>query len=603
MTVSIVPTGTAGTRAGDPDYGPEGDYKDGEPAENEITNVLLFFFNENGDAQKVFRKDNDFVSYYEWVPKKEDENGPDHSETVEKQVLTETLNFSTRPSAELPTKMLAVINPPKDLTDRAKALKGLSLSELRKEVADYEGFNETKKTLAESGTFVMTNSVYQDRDNSGNDYIVYTTDCSKGFYQENNKPEDYKPVTIYVERVLARIDLSINMKDYKKIEDPNDPEKVYYIYPTKENYTIGDIKTGTPSDPELEKQLYVRFLGWNVFDTPNKSRLIKEVNSAWDSETLFGKVNEPWSVAAYHRSFWAINPEGMTDNKDNKKDDYRFGPFKENENPDNKDFDDKGWTVVHNSMPVPKGLGSENTKDYVTDYIQENAAPVSALKENPYAAPFIPSKVIIAAQIVDETGKAQTLAQWSDIKSTPDGLLKFFAENLNMWEQGDQKAGEAGNGQLVREYTKIKPEDLTFVESTETNGLTVQLKEDSESKAWYAKEVNGTFTEIEDPQETITDRYGPGTVKVWTNGYAYYYFTIRHLGAHLEAKETAGEFGVVRNHIYDATVKSVAGLGIPVYNPETVIVETDPKDETWMLEAAVKILSWRVVRQDYDLTW
>ena len=84
---------------------------------------------------------------------------------------------------------------------------------------------------------------------------------------------------------------------------------------------------------------------------------------------------------------------------------------------------------------------------------------------------------------------------------------------------------------------------------------------------------------------------------MWTNGFTYYYFDIKHLGT------SVGEYGVVRNHVYKSVVDGLTGLGTPVYNPDEVIYPEKPGDEDTFLAAQIKILSWRIVNGQYKLDW
>ena len=96
-----------------------------------------------------------------------------------------------------------------------------------------------------------------------------------------------------------------------------------------------------------------------------------------------------------------------------------------------------------------------------------------------------------------------------------------------------------------------------------------------------------------------------GHVLVWGSGNTYYNFDIRHLAAEPqdESVAAAGYYGIVRNHIYRITVKSVEGLGVPVFDPSEIITPEEKTEAEAMLSAEIKILQWRVVAQDYELTW
>ena len=76
----------------------------------------------------------------------------------------------------------------------------------------------------------------------------------------------------------------------------------------------------------------------------------------------------------------------------------------------------------------------------------------------------------------------------------------------------------------------------------------------------------------------------------------YYYYEIKHL-------QGSDEIGVVRNHIYKTTITNIAGLGTPVYNPGDVIYPEKPEDNAHYIAAEINILSWRVVKNNYNLEW
>ena len=551
LTVKIVSAGTVGTRAADEEYENGGLYKDGTDKENEVASVLFLFFDTKGDRATATKTDDGQNRSYillEDISSK----GQNHEETVEK-ILEKTLTITVPAKTARPSQVLVVVNPPKA---KIESLTTKTLGELRAMVDDFET-GLTNKSGEEK--FVMTNSVYVD----GNS-VYDTTPLTEENYRPTTAPEsESTPVIIYVERILARIDLSIGIPDPISISSNGETYDIYY--------------TGSSIPEELQqegfdKNIYVRFLGWNVFDTPNRSRLVKSVNKDWLSEDPFcndGTI--PWNVAAFHRSFWAVNPP-----KDQF--DYKHGSFTNGGDAKDEDFDENNWSVAHNEMPT-------GDKKYVTAYFQENAAP----NENPNAAPTTPSKVILAAQLVNSEGKPCELAKWGGKTYTVDGLKALFANTLDIWS--NETSG----------YRKIRPEDLTFTSEDGNYTVSVTLSVTANSREWCRKDGD-RFIPISNVQNYINTQLGTNNVMVWKNGYTYFYFTIQHLGK----KDFPGYQGVVRNHIYEASVRSVYGIGTPVYDIEKDIphpTEPDPEDEESFLSAEVRILSWRVVRQDYDLTW
>lgn len=54
----------------------------------------------------------------------------------------------------------------------------------------------------------------------------------------------------------------------------------------------------------------------------------------------------------------------------------------------------------------------------------------------------------------------------------------------------------------------------------------------------------------------------------YTDGKSYYFVEIEHVAAGSGETATPAINGIVRNHIYDLTLNSIAGPGIPVFNPD-----------------------------------
>lgn len=291
-------------------------------------------------------------------------------------------------------------------------------------------------------------------------------------------------------------------------------------------------------------QIYVRINGFGVTTTPQVSRLIKSIDPEWTNESIFGN-NDPWNSDDYHRSFWAINPEDV---------EYEFLSY------------DKipAWTVSSNAE---------------TRYMQENAQP-----NGEYGDLETYTNVIISGTLIDGNGKEITITEFGNNRYTLEGLKLAVASNLPIWQKNSEN-----------NYTQISTEDFSFEAIDGTCYVTVKV---DETKEWYIKNENGyeiySPTQIDDFVKTHLPR-----IMIWNEGMTYYYLTIRHLGA--EGNE--GYYGVVRNHIYKATVNKITGLGTPVYNPEQEIIPEKPNSGAGTINAEIRILQWRVVTQGYDLYW
>ena len=597
---------TTGTRAAtDPG---ESDFVDGTKEENAVNFVRFFFFDEDGNAAPARQKTGTggYNSFIDWYPADDGTSGSLPDESVEK-VLKATLSISTPDHWGNPAKVVAILNPTSEvleLTTEEEITEGTSkttvfgpsLNDLRNTVTDF-------KTGLMNNNFVMSNSVYVDETDATKKAVVYATELTDDNFKYTIEDAEANEVVIYVERVLARLDLYTNIKNTLGEETKNIPGTTTTLYPVwKEKIT--NVTTGSDgiiTRQETEKVLYIKLLGWNITATPNVSRLEKEVSSSWTNESLFKDAAVWNSPKTFHRSFWALNPN-HEDNSIGFK--YLYGNFNGTAASGTNDYPAKG-------LPMPTEPEQGQLQKPVTVYLQENANKYSN-DMNP-AAPGDTTKVIIAAQLTDENGKPYPLVEWGYKKYTLEGLKTEFASTVlnNLYNKKTE------NGETV--YTKIKPSDITFKTAA-------QIKEDQDlagsnlgDEADYyvyavltdaAKELTWTLGEGKNATEykdaaavNVAIRDAVKHVKAWGNeensGLTYYFFNIKHLGG----EGSPGEYGIVRNHVYQATITSIEGLGTPVYDPDQTIHPEIPETDESIMSATVKILRWRIVKEDYNLTW
>lgn len=523
LTVNIVAAPNMGTRA-DSNAPGEDDFEEG--TENTVTSVRFYFFDASGNAAKVKKNQMDtYDSFHDWT--QGIENGDADMPNVEKK-LAATLIIQSPDGDGLPASVVAVINP----TDAIKAVDVKSLAGLNGIIQDFS---------AATTNFIMSNSVYATDGTSPEK--VEAVDVEGHIFPTATAAEN-NPVNIYVERVLAKVRLGVEIT--QNVITLQDGVK---LYPTG----------ATDVD---DNDIYVKFLGWNVTATAKTSRLMKEINPGW-SENLFG-TTEPWNYAPYFRSFWALNPSDMT---------YSYGTF-------NKDTDDKPANAL-------TAFSSDAGQNYI--YVQENASD----NENTGANPTTPTKVIIAAQLVNKQGNTIAFAEWAGQKVAIDNLKALLLQHVSLWKSN------GSNGYKEIEESDVVIKTASAIDPTITSGrykVYLQLTKTAEALNWYSDDKSGT--PVANPNKALIDL---GPTKIWNEGYTYYYFDIQHLNK--TAGATAGSLGVVRNHLYEATIKSLTGLGTPVYDPEEIIYPEKPEDDDSFIAAQIEILSWRLVPNDVTLTW
>ena len=196
---------------------------------------------------------------------------------------------------------------------------------------------------------------------------------------------------------------------------------------------------------------------------------------------------------------------------------------------------------------------------------------------------------------MDEKGAPLEFAEYGSQRCSIDDLKKLFANSCGLYKKTSSNP---------ETYEKIAPSDLKIMTATEVgmanetqNGrykVYIQLNDNATQKEWYPNNTPGQTNPLS-PTEANKALKDLGSAKVWKNGYTYYYFDINHLG---------NKLGVVRNHIYDANITTLVGLGTPVYNPDEIIYPEKPNPDTYTYIAArINILSWRVVNSSVKLEW
>ncbi len=130
-----------------------------------------------------------------------------------------------------------------------------------------------------------------------------------------------------------------------------------------------------------------------------------------------------------------------------------------------------------------------------------------------------------------------------------------------------------------------------------------------------ANEGNGgyrniTKKDLEDVDKVLSDRiYSAfGVLERFETGKAYFNVPLKHIWGNLTNAANKfdgenvllGDYGVVRNHIYDLTINSISGLGTGIGDLKQPIVPPTETDQ-YYISARLNILKWRVVKQSVDL--
>lgn len=512
VAVNIVNANPTGSRV------EGGEYENGEGPENAITKARFYLFDASGNPYTVTTNEapgtvgaNNYVDITTLEGQGKDEP---NVESIKKGVLV----FKGT-TTELPTSIVAVLNPPATLTGSK------SLSDLQTAIADYSS----------TTSFVMSNSVYASEGTE-----VVATDIV-GKVAQSQPDAEANPVDIYVERVLAKVRVTFSNAD-------------------KEN----QYKVSEDGEPDV----YAKILGWAVTRTADKSNLLKDIDPAWDDMTL----GFTWNDEPFHRSYWAKTPATVTLEKKSQDE------------------------IINDQKPAtPEGA----TNISVPRYCQENT------KADEH------TEVVVVAQLVNKEGNPNPIYKYfgEEHVSEADILTLIANKYNNVYYTRTGGTSLPGGGTEYEYKSFIKPDNIHFEATTpETGGedyeAIAQLDDDAlNGVTIYIEnpEYNGEnekYIELTNAEATINEELAKNPAQIATEGYVYYYTPIKHLGT---TTGSTGEYGVVRNHIYDVTITDIKGYGTPIFDPDKDIDTTHPSNEEVYIAARINVLSWRVVSSDVTL--
>lgn len=511
VAVNIVNANPTGSRV------EGGKYEDGKGPENTITKARFYLFNASGNPYTVTTNEapgavaaNNYVDITTLEDQGKDEP---NVESIKKGVLV----FKGT-TTELPTSIVAVLNPPATLTGSK------SLSDLQTAIADYSS----------TTSFVMSNSVYASEGTE-----VVATDIV-GKVAQSQPDAEANPVDIYVERVLAKV-------------------RVTFSYADKENqYKVSE---------DGEPAVYAKILGWAVTRTADKSNLLKNIDPTWDNTTL----GFTWNDEPFHRSYWATTSTTVT-------------------------LEEKSQNEIINDQKPATPEGATNIS--VPRYCQENT------KANEH------TEVVVVAQLVNEEGNPNPIYKYfGEEHDSEEDILTLIANKYNNVYYTRTGGTSLPEGGTEYEYESFITTDNIHFEATtpETGGedyeAIAQLDDDAlDGVTIYIEnpEYNGEnekYIELTNAEATINEELAKNPAQIAKEGYVYYYTPIKHLGT----TGSTGEYGVVRNHIYDVTITDIKGYGTPIFDPDKDIDTTHPSNEEVYIAASINVLSWRVVSSDVTL--
>ena len=381
--------------------------------------------------------------------------------------------------------------------------------------------------------FVMSNSVFV---NAGSDVCASLV---AGHVATSADKAKLNPVDLYVERVAAKVTADV---------DPNAFEKG-----NGRNWNASQYGTKTAVGTIGAYDVYAVIDGWGLADENGKAKVEKSVNTAW-TDAILGIT--PWTTYDYRRSFWETSVEFNAGT--NQPVNHKFNDFKAN--------------MKAELYTLPNTPDNKITNVYdnnVTKFLVAATLKYKDEHDNWHLAEICRYNGVMILGV--DNLKTQVALTFSKYYTSTDGS----------------------------NYTQLTKDDITFAEPTtsmKNYQVTPTLAADpTGTKLYYIKESDGSFTQVS--KDVVNTAIGADKAEIRTEGKAYYYVPIKHLGT----TGNLGEYGVVRNHFYKINLTGLTGFGTPVYNPNTVIDPTVPSYDNTYLAARIKVLQWRIVKQDVNL--
>lgn len=346
------------------------------------------------------------------------------------------------------------------------------------------------------------------------------------------------PVDIYVERVVAKVRAA---------------EK-------EGGMTNEGIKLSVDG---VEKSYTINIDGMALSNLTDKANLLKSLETYKETSWVWNDYNN-------FRSFWEEMP-GMKDGKEQVT------------------VSKRSWNEISNDNHYNKSATVGNT--CFEQYIQPNT--FSSIDE------VINTSIMVAAHLTDADGNNADLVWIRGGYTTNDGALNVIANAVSNQFAYYKKTGD-------NSYKTLEPTDFDWTGDTNKGySCYAQLKATfgTDNKVYTFNDnvptevVNG----VTNVNSYLSADDNSLHARKYTDGKCYYFVEIEHVAATTGDNATAAIKGIVRNHIYDLTLNSIQGPGIPVFNPQDKVIPQNPEDENlFYLGARVNVLEWKIVSQGID---
>ena len=514
-------------------------FADGTPAEHNVKNCIVRFY----DATKKYLGSTTMT----------EEDFEDVGTTTDNITKAGEVTFR---SVSKPAYVVAIVND-RTATESLGNIEQNTIDDLKNMVVydEANALGSSTNSLiyplsstanVENSNFLMTNSTYKE----GNEIVQEVRLPEKSVVEITASMEDEdafaqitNPAVIYVERVVAKVNLNMNLVAANNKEVTVEGKTGVY-----------QLKYTTTGEEEGDWAPYaIHVLGWGLNATNKSFYPLKRIQSNW--------------VASWYgtgRSFWANDKNHGTPGTyltTNLLETPGFNYVSTNYDLNYRKLDQINGAINTPEYCYENTVGANPTDNSVTHavikvrYMEQNANGAwDYVPENEYV-------YRINQVIWNETNFKKHIASY---------LIDKY-----IYKVGDTQLDQDG----LAEMLEFSVDAVTAEVNTITMDETVSVFE-----------KNGT-TEV-----NVTNWKpvaNPGTIVAYKDGFCYYTIPIKHFEV---VKNAEGHYGVVRNHWYELTVTSIAGFGEPGTGNPIIPEEEQLKD--WAVKCNINILAWSKVTQD-----
>lgn len=511
------------------------EYEDGSANENKISKVRFYFFNGDGTPYLIKATGTEVTGAenVNWLEATPGEDTTTPGTSTSVEKITNAVLVINGVQSAAPAAIVAVVNPETIETVDPAVLQNKGSMRLTQLRENAVGSTFYKTDAGKVSDFVMSNSVFV---NGGSDVCASLV---AGHVATSEVDAKKNPVDLYVERVAAKVTADFDLNAFETGDG------------TKWDASQYGTKTAVGKIGAYD--VYAVIDGWGLADENGKAKVEKSVSTSW-TDGILGI--SPWTTYDYRRSFWETSV------------DFNAGTNK----PVNHNFNDFKAKIKDVLYTLP------NTPDAKITNVYDNNV----------------TKFLVAATLKykdeHDNWHLAEICRYNGVEILGvDNLKKQVALTFSKYYTSTDAST----------YTQLTKDDIAFNEPTtsmKNYQVTPILAADpTGTKKYYTKSLTGTYTEVS--KDDVNAAIGADKAEIRTEGKAYYYVPIKHLGT----TGNLGEYGVVRNHFYKITLSGITGFGTPVYDPKKEIDPTVPTYSNTYLAARVQVLQWRVVNQNVSL--